>query len=133
MEKAHVVIVGAGPAGLVAGLSLAQQGVRVRRAHHRGLQRKAPLADNKQSIILERDREITQDPRGVYLAGDAIRILWSLGLGKEMSTIGHELQAVHFHKSSFANTPFHSLDLSGDSLQQSVPTGVLQVQPKLGR
>lgn len=29
MEQARVVIVGAGPAGLVAGLSLAQQGIAV--------------------------------------------------------------------------------------------------------
>jgi hypothetical protein len=42
-----------------------------------------------QSTILERETEIAQDPRGVYLAGDAVRILWSLVLGKRMFWIGH--------------------------------------------
>lgn len=86
----------------------------------------------RQSLILEREREITQDPRGVYLAGDAVRILWSLGLDKAMPTIGHELQTVQFHTSTFVNPPFHSLDLVRDGLQQAVPTGILQIQPALG-
>lgn len=88
---------------------------------------------NVQSIILERENEITLDPRGVYLAGDAVRILFSLGLGNEMPIIGHELKAVHFHKSSIVNNPFYSLDLQKDILQQAVPTGILQIQPNLGK
>lgn len=42
-----------------------------------------------QSIILEKEPDITDDPRGVYLAADAIRILYDLGLGSEMHVIGH--------------------------------------------
>lgn len=42
-----------------------------------------------QSIILEKEPKITDDPRGVYLAADAIRILYDLGLGSEMHMIGH--------------------------------------------
>lgn len=42
----------------------------------------------EQSIILEKDIEVTKDPRGVYLTGDAIRILYSLGLGHEAVNIG---------------------------------------------
>ncbi|UKZ74762.1 hypothetical protein TrVFT333_002432 [Trichoderma virens FT-333] len=42
------------------------------------------------SVILEKDSEVTKDPRGVYLTGDAIRILYDLGLGNEVPTIGHD-------------------------------------------
>lgn len=41
------------------------------------------------SIILEKGHDITQDPRGVVLTGDALRSLWTLGLGKHVSSIGH--------------------------------------------
>lgn len=41
-----------------------------------------------QSVILEKEREVTTDPRGVVLTGDALRSLWKLGLGKRMSWIG---------------------------------------------
>jgi 2-polyprenyl-6-methoxyphenol hydroxylase-like FAD-dependent oxidoreductase len=40
------------------------------------------------SIILEKEREINHDPRGVYLNGDAVRILWDLGL-ERWEEIGH--------------------------------------------
>ena len=40
-------------------------------------------------MILEKELEITDDPRGVYLAADAIRILYGLGLGSQMPVIGH--------------------------------------------
>jgi hypothetical protein len=40
-------------------------------------------------MILEKELDITDDPRGVYLAADAVRILYGLGLGSQMSTIGH--------------------------------------------
>ncbi len=42
-----------------------------------------------QSVILEKDNEVTKDPRGVYLTGDAVRILYNLGLGHKISDIGH--------------------------------------------
>jgi 2-polyprenyl-6-methoxyphenol hydroxylase-like FAD-dependent oxidoreductase len=43
----------------------------------------------EQSIILEKESDIVEDPRGVYLAADAIRILYALGLGDVMPKIGH--------------------------------------------
>lgn len=42
-----------------------------------------------QSIILEKDEEITQDPRGAVLTGVAVRCLWKLGLGGVMHLFGH--------------------------------------------
>lgn len=69
METVPVVIVGAGPSGLAMGLSLAKYGVK--------------------SMILEQQLEITQDPRAVYLNGDAVRILWNLGVREQFKDIGH--------------------------------------------
>lgn len=45
MEEIQILIIGAGPAGLTLGLSLAKFGIR--------------------SIILEKDDAITTDPRGI--------------------------------------------------------------------
>jgi len=47
-----------------------------------------PSTDFPQSTILERDLEIGEDPRGVYLAGEAVRILYQLGIGDQMRFIG---------------------------------------------
>lgn len=41
-----------------------------------------------QTVIIEKDTEVTKDPRGVYLTGDAVRILYDLGLGHQMANIG---------------------------------------------
>ncbi|KAH8899818.1 FAD/NAD(P)-binding domain-containing protein [Thozetella sp. PMI_491] len=112
MNETQVIIVGAGPSGLVLGLALAQF-----RVH---------------SVVLEKDLEVTADPRGVYLTGDAIRILHSLGLGSELPNIGHEAKEVNFHQTSFSSKPFHILRLgASNSMQQAVPEGMLQSQPKL--
>ncbi|KAH9896306.1 putative monooxygenase [Xylariomycetidae sp. FL2044] len=113
MESTQVIIVGAGPAGLALALCLAQFKVK--------------------SVILEKEVEITEDPRGVYLTHDSVRILWDLGLGESMAIIGHEVQKVNFHTSSFARKPFHILELGHDGLYQTVPNGLMQIQPRLER
>ena len=69
MEEFPVVIVGAGPAGLTLALSLALHEVH--------------------SVILEKELDINQDPRGVALIGDAVRIFYHVGIGGEMERIGH--------------------------------------------
>jgi 2-polyprenyl-6-methoxyphenol hydroxylase-like FAD-dependent oxidoreductase len=69
MEQYPVVIVGAGPAGLTLALSLALQEIH--------------------SIILEKGVGVNEDPRGVFLAGDAVRIFYQVGVGEEMERIGH--------------------------------------------
>ena len=40
-------------------------------------------------MILEKELEITTDPRAVYLNGDAVRILWDLGLREQLADLGH--------------------------------------------
>ena len=46
------------------------------------------IFDIFKSVILEKEEDITQDPRGVVLTGDALRSLWTLGLGKYITSIG---------------------------------------------
>ncbi|KAH7160566.1 putative monooxygenase [Dactylonectria estremocensis] len=111
MEDSPVVIVGAGPSGLMLGLSLAKHGVH--------------------SIILEKEQGITQDPRGVSLSGDAIRILYDIGIGDKLRGIGHEVEKILLHKASFKNDPFFSIDTTRDALNQAVPEVIMQVQPRL--
>ncbi|KAB5511191.1 putative monooxygenase [Coniochaeta sp. 2T2.1] len=111
MENSPVVIVGAGPSGLMLGLSLAKHGVH--------------------SIILEKEQAITQDPRGVALSGDAVRILYDIGIGDKLGTIGHDVEKILFHKATFKNDPFFSIDTTRDALNQAVPEAIMQVQPRL--
>lgn len=42
------------------------------------------------------------------------------------------MKAVNFHKTSLLNPEFFKLDLTHDWLEQTVPGGVLQIQPELG-
>ncbi|KKA20194.1 Uncharacterized protein T310_5763, partial [Rasamsonia emersonii CBS 393.64] len=70
VESIPVVIVGAGPSGLVLGLCLAHYHVH--------------------SIILEKEVNVADDPRGVFLAADALRVLWQIGIEKDIPSIGHE-------------------------------------------
>ncbi|GAP83802.1 putative monooxygenase-like protein [Rosellinia necatrix] len=107
----EVIIVGAGPAGLALAINLSKFKVK--------------------SIILEKELEITEDPRGVAITHDAVRICWDLGLSGDMDKIGHELPHFNFHKASFANAPFLSFDASSDSFAQTVPGAIFQIQPML--
>ncbi|KAJ6037210.1 hypothetical protein N7540_001489 [Penicillium herquei] len=109
--KTDVVIVGAGPSGLVLGLFLAQHQVA--------------------SIILEKECEVTTDPRGVVLTGDALRSLWKLGLGKRMAWIGQELDSLDFHKTTISNEPWLKIPLMVDNMEHVLPTTILQSQPRL--
>ncbi|KAI3317507.1 hypothetical protein HD806DRAFT_367660 [Xylariaceae sp. AK1471] len=111
MDTTEVIIVGAGPAGLALAICLSKLKVK--------------------SIILEKDLKITEDPRGVAITHDAVRICWDLGLGRDMYNIGHELSTFNFHKTSFANAPFFSLDTHPDGFAQTVPSAIFQIQPLL--
>ncbi|KAI2616331.1 monooxygenase-like protein [Hypoxylon sp. NC1633] len=111
MEKTEVIIVGAGPTGLVLALSLARFRIR--------------------SVILEKDPEITQDPRGVYLTHDSVRILWDLGLGDSLDEMGQELLGMNFHTTTLSNEPFYTIHFSDDGYAQTLPNSVVHSQPKL--
>ncbi|KAM3515007.1 hypothetical protein MY11210_001366 [Beauveria gryllotalpidicola] len=108
----QVIIVGAGPAGLCLGLALAKF--------------------NIQSIILEKETEITADPRGVYLTGDAVRILYDLGVGDELEYVGHPAENVQMHRSTYGAQSFLTLRPgTTNALEQAVPEGLQQMQPRL--
>lgn len=47
-------------------------------------------------MILEKELEITTDPRAVYLNGDAVRILWDLGLREQLADLGHGMMSRFF-------------------------------------
>ncbi|KAJ9320549.1 hypothetical protein DTO027B5_3003 [Paecilomyces variotii] len=106
-----VVIVGGGPSGLVLGLCLAASQIK--------------------SVILEKQRDITTDPRGVVLTGDAVRSLWKLGLGKRINWIGQELRYINFHDTKIQNKPFLSIHLDYDMMEHVLPSTILQSQPRL--
>ncbi|KAF5648070.1 3-(3-hydroxy-phenyl)propionate 3-hydroxycinnamic acid hydroxylase [Fusarium sp. NRRL 52700] len=111
MDETQIIIVGGGPAGLTLGLSLARL-----RIH---------------SVILEKEADITTDPRGVFLTGDAVRILHSLGVN-DLANIGHEMPHVNVHRGAFNTPPFFSIRLGDiNSLEQALPEGILQMQPRL--
>lgn len=56
-----MVIVGAGPSGLVLGALLGRMNVKV--------------------VILEKELEVCEDPRGIVVNGDAVRISYQVGIG----------------------------------------------------
>ncbi|KAI1023835.1 hypothetical protein LB504_005001 [Fusarium proliferatum] len=111
MDETQVIIVGGGPAGLALGLSLARLKIH--------------------SVILEKEAEITTDPRGVFLTGHAVRILHSLGIN-DLAAIGHEMPHLNFHRGAFNTPPFFSIRIGDiNSLEQALPEGILQMQPRL--
>ncbi|KAH6970424.1 hypothetical protein BKA56DRAFT_596293 [Ilyonectria sp. MPI-CAGE-AT-0026] len=112
METTDVIIVGAGPSGLALALALSCYKVR--------------------SVVLEKNRDICQDPRAIALAGDSHRIMELLGISSsKLSEFGQTLKAIHFHRDSFNNKPFLSVDSYSDYHDQSLPGATLILQPRL--
>jgi 2-polyprenyl-6-methoxyphenol hydroxylase-like FAD-dependent oxidoreductase len=66
MEKTGVIICGGGPTGVVLSAILGAM--------------KVP------NIVLEREKDITTDPRGIALDEDGIRVLQSLGIYDKIYT-----------------------------------------------
>ncbi|KAB5546807.1 hypothetical protein GE09DRAFT_1035118 [Coniochaeta sp. 2T2.1] len=113
-RPATVVIVGAGPSGLALGALLGRMGTRV--------------------IILERDTEVCEDPRGIVVNGDAVRISYQVGIGEGLTKrIGKDIGILNFHRGNFRVPPFMTFDINVDWAQQSVSNNVTQFQPNYER
>lgn len=65
MQDTTVLVVGAGPSGLALGVLLGQMGIDV--------------------LILEKETEVCDDPRGIVVNGDAVRISYQLGIGEVLT------------------------------------------------
>lgn len=48
------------------------------------------------------------------------------------NTYSTDVEKILFHKASFKNDPFFSIDTTRDALNQAVPEAIMQVQPRLG-
>jgi 2-polyprenyl-6-methoxyphenol hydroxylase-like FAD-dependent oxidoreductase len=66
METTEVVIFGCGPTGAMLSANLGQRGIR--------------------NVVLERELDITQDPRGIALDEDGIRLLQGIGIYESIFT-----------------------------------------------
>lgn len=87
-----------------------------------------------QSIIIEKSLQADQDPRGVYLNGDAVRIIWSLGVRQQHFTdFAGEPESIHFYRTAISNPsgPYYVMHTNDDFLHQALPGGVTHVQPRL--
>jgi hypothetical protein len=52
------------------------------------IKRKAKIetSNSEQVIIIEKGLEVDEDPRGIVISGDAVRISYSLGIGEALTT-----------------------------------------------
>lgn len=66
-----MLIVGAGPTGLALAVNLGRMNIK--------------------TVLLEKELEVCEDPRGIAIAGDAVRVSYQLGIGDVLvSKIGSE-------------------------------------------
>ncbi|KAF9895305.1 hypothetical protein FE257_000209 [Aspergillus nanangensis] len=114
METTSVLIVGAGPSGLVLGALLGRMNVKV--------------------VILEKELEVCEDPRGIVVNGDAVRISYQVGIGEGLTKkIGSDIGSLNFHRGNFRTRPFMIFDLLTDWAEHSVSQNITQFQPNYER
>ena len=76
MEQTTVLIIGAGPSGVALGALLGRMNLKVRTS---GLPA-SPNIKAGQVVILEKDTEVCEDPRGIVVNGDAVRSRFAIEL-----------------------------------------------------
>jgi hypothetical protein len=96
--------------------------------------------------------EISEDPRAIAMAGDTTRILELVGVaqakmkeisqGKTIRVVhtalvntksSQVISSIHFHDGTFSSSPFHSMDLEADWLEQVLPPATVLLQNGLGK
>jgi hypothetical protein len=96
--------------------------------------------------------EISVDPRAIAMAGDTTRILELVGVQQaDMEEISQRkttrtiytvyiytksrqvIPSIHFHDGTFSSSPFHSMDLEADWLEQVLPPCIVLLQNGLGK
>jgi hypothetical protein len=96
--------------------------------------------------------EISVDPRAIAMAGDTTRILELVGVQQaDMDEVSQRktiraihtvsihtkssqvISSVNFHDGTFSSSPFHSMDLEADWLEQIFPPCIVLLQNGLGK
>lgn len=86
MEETTVLIVGAGPSGLALGALLARMNIKVRRKCQVNWPKCSVKANNSwKVVVLEKEVEVCEDPRGIVVNGDAVRISYQIGIGEGLT------------------------------------------------
>jgi hypothetical protein len=105
-------------------------------------------------IILEKDTEVCEDPRGIVVNGDAVRISYQIGIGEgltkrigkgmdapfafqpqtslELTRVTVDIGVLNFHRGNFRQPPFMTFDITVDWAEQAVSNNVTQFQPNYG-
>ncbi|OAL22285.1 hypothetical protein AYO22_07329 [Fonsecaea multimorphosa] len=92
------------------------------------------LQPTKNVTIFEKDVEVCEDPRGIVVNGDAVRISYQIGIGEGLTKrIGKDIGVLNFHRGNFRTRPFMSFDLKVDWAEQAVSNNITQFQPNYER
>ncbi|KIX10084.1 uncharacterized protein Z518_01165 [Rhinocladiella mackenziei CBS 650.93] len=114
MESTDVIICGCGPTGALLSALLGQMSV--------------------QNVVLEKEKEIVTDPRGIALDEDGIRILQGLGIYDKIYTeIGTTIGWVYFTsgKHGLKTKPFMRMNLSSTEGGTGHPAAICHKQPAM--
>ncbi|KAK5058131.1 hypothetical protein LTR69_007128 [Exophiala sideris] len=111
-ETTDVIICGCGPTGALLSALLGQKSV-----------------DN---VVLEREKEVVTDPRGIALDEEGIRLLQQIGVyDKVHSEIGETIGRIHFisGKQGLMTKPFMQMDMSSTEGGTGHVGGICHKQP----
>lgn len=86
MEETTVLIVGAGPSGLALAALLGRMNMKVHRTVFCEISPRETTSNLGKVLIIEKALDVDEDPRGIVISGDAVRISYCLGIGEALTT-----------------------------------------------